>query len=154
VPEFYYDVNGDGIASAADVLAIIALLNQIAGPSGEGEASPADAPDGDQVTAPMLVVADYSLAQRAVDEVAESPQSTGTSVVAATPDSQTSDTRDWNTADAGVSRDSEFAAWASRRGSLMDDVLDDLLADIATDVENAHGAALAEDCVLSGLKPR
>ncbi|HPM84219.1 MAG TPA: Ig-like domain-containing protein, partial [Candidatus Anammoximicrobium sp.] len=52
-PQFYYDVNGDGKCDAADVLAIVNILNAAASAGGEGEAAETSVPTMTESVPPL-----------------------------------------------------------------------------------------------------
>jgi len=156
--DYYWDVSGDNNVSPLDVLQVITALNIMA--AGEGEETPiravpqasgdSIAPAGEGEALGLMVVPDYSLAR----PVANSALPPGGS---AQPDRQTSDSTARPTVaqpDRPADLDSAFEVLGRDSGQLADLALDGVLSDIADDVDEAHEGEMAEDWVLSGLRPR
>jgi hypothetical protein len=147
----YYDVLGNGLVTAQDVLRVINYLNQAASSfGGEGEASAAVALAADSeptVSAALLVVADYSLTAGTLPTIDMGLQPAEDQASDTTVDQS----RDWNTASAASSREAEFALLAGKSDTVADQDLDELLGDIASGVESNRTAASAADWVLGRL---
>jgi hypothetical protein len=80
VGAYYYDANGDGLATAADVLLVINRINQQNAPGGEGEASTA-AGVGDYLVATPRVTASPAATAIASSPVAKSTAAKPAAVV-------------------------------------------------------------------------
>jgi hypothetical protein len=164
-PDFYYDVNGNGVCDAGDVLAIVNILNRSSGSAagGEGEAvrtggerqAETTPLASDPLGAPLLAVPDYTLLARATGGAAMAVPATRHEASAAAGRSEPVPAAAQTLADV---EDSGQDAWFQRIGSesseLLDAAWDAGLDDFAGDVEDGFGELLAADVVLSGLKAK
>lgn len=164
-PDFYYDVNGNGVCDAGDVLAIVNILNRSAGSAagGEGEAvrtggerqAETTPLASDPLAAPLLAVPDYTLLARATGGAALAVPATRHEASAHADRNEFVPAAAQTLADVN---DSGEDAWFQRLGSesseLLDAAWDAGLDDFAGDVEDGFGELLAADVVLSGLKAK
>jgi len=156
-PQLFYDVNGDNQVTGLDVVPIVQELNSLA--LGEAEATPAQAvaqvtidaiaPAGEGEAIELLAIPDYSLIGPLADAV---PSPTGN----AYPARPASNSAMRGTAAEPVRSekvDSAFEILGRDSRRLVEVAMEDVLSDIADDVVEAHEGEVAEDWVLSGLRP-
>jgi hypothetical protein len=156
-PPYYWDVDGNGLVTAADVLAVISDLNsQQPPPLGEGEAAPvtprALAPAVDGGAATLWAVPDYSLLAPLPSDQAVRVQRLPAVLPAEAPAANMAVTQPVAGHPVAASpAASIFDALGQDGSRVTDPSLEDLLAEIAADVDGASGDATLEDRVLSGL---
>jgi hypothetical protein len=162
-PEYYYDVDGSGKCDAADVLAIVNVLNSVASAGGEGEAAETSAtPPAEAVqlvnsglSASWLAVPDYTLLARAAGDAALAVPATRRDASAAVRGNASAPAAAETVVDVNESgQDAWFQRLGSESSELLDAAWNAALDDFAEDVDDGFGDVLAADVVLSGLKVR
>jgi hypothetical protein len=160
-PEYYYDVDGSGKCDAADVLAIVNVLNSVASAGGEGEAAETSAtPPAEAVqlvnsglSASWLAVPDYTLLARAAGDAALAVPATRRDASAAVRRNESAPAAAETAVDVNESgQDAWFQRIGSESSELLDAAWNAALDDFAEDVDDGFGDLLAADVVLSGLK--
>jgi hypothetical protein len=161
IGHYYYDVDGKGSAGAADVLAIVNVLNSAAAMGGEGEAAamtaaPSGAPRATaNLSAGLLVIPDFTLLTRASGEAALVVPATSGKASAAVRRNESSPAAGENRRDAcGNEQDAWFQRVGEESAELNDAAWSDALDDFAEAVDDGFGDWLAADVVLSGLKAK
>jgi hypothetical protein len=160
-PEYYYDVDGDDIVAPNDVLQIINELNRRISAAAEGESAAAVLPSGgDSVSlsvpdaAALLVMPDYTRLAPAPAGLAVQAAPQARAARPAADPALTAVAVEAEGEAAELAREDAFQRLVAPDAGLTDLALDDVLADIAGDVNEAQTGLLAEDWVLSGLRPR
>jgi len=162
-PDYYYDVNGNNLCDAADVIAIVNILNTTASAGGEGEAAEtsgaaaveAALPARSTPSASWLAVPDYTLLARAEGEAASAVRATTREVsTTARRDGFAPAAIETPLDDNESNQDAFFHRIGAGPSDLLDAAWDAGWEDIVEDVDDGFGDVLAADVVLSGVKAK
>ncbi|MCY2987822.1 MAG: FG-GAP-like repeat-containing protein, partial [Planctomycetota bacterium] len=163
-PQYYWDVDGNNVVTASDVLQIINLLDSQSIPAGEGEYVAAATPDAPVATASAAPATETLVLLPGLPNISwrvafpESPSAlidrlppTATAYAGRldNPQAQLANAVPPRSATAR-SADSLFDLLGADDGRSAESGLDDVLTDIAGDVQAAQDGQTAEDWVLGG----